>query len=145
MKNKLKFLSLALLSAMVSACAATPTQPGKKSSSLMDAARKQHASTQAIKQREEQQFAQMLASLQKRNAIQEAQAAISRGDYYVMGYYAGRGGRVIPGIVISRNRCRVQLMDGMGDMILGENHMKYRIAAKRFANQFNQVMLPYCR
>jgi ribosomal protein L35AE/L33A len=111
----------------------------------MDAAKKEHASTQAIKQREEQQFAQMLVSLQQRNAIQEARAAISRGDYYVMGYNTGRGGQVIPGVVVRQNRCRVQLMDGMGDMIYGDNHMKYRIAAKRFANQFNQQMLPYCR
>jgi len=145
MKNKLMLLLLALLSAMVSACAATPNQPEKKSSFLMDAARKEHASTQATKQREEQQFAQMLARLKQRNAIQEARATISRGNYYVMGYNTGRGGMVIPGIVVSQNRCRVQLMDGMGDMIFGDNHMKYRIAAKRFANQFNQVMLPYCR
>ena len=145
MGKTLNCLLVVVLSTSLSACVAPPEKTKKKSGGLSAMVDAEHASTESIKNRREQQYQQMLANLQQRNAVQEARSAIAQGNYYVMGYYVGRGGLTIPGINVRQNRCRVQQLDGMGDVIYGDSHMKYRIAAKRFANQFNQVMLPYCR
>ena len=145
MKNTLAYLVISAVCSLMTACVAAP----EKESVIRSAATSQNASdttsTQAIKQREEQRYAHLLTQLQRRNAVQEARTAIARGDYHVMGYYAGRAGLKIPGMKASQNRCAVQQQDGMGDILYGDNHLSYRVALRRFANQFNQVMLPYCR
>jgi nitroreductase len=144
MKNTFIYIIVGFFCSLVTACVAAPQKQQKKPS-LREMAKAESNTTSAIKQRREQQFAQMLASLQRRNPEQEARNAIARGDLYVMGYNLGIGGLSIPGINVQQNRCRVQQLDGLGDVIYGDKHMQYIIAAKRFANRFNQVMLPYCR
>jgi len=141
----LRYLSVTALCSIMSACVATTPEQPKKKSSLMDLAKEDHASTQTIKKQEEQKYAQLLTTLKAKNATQDAQQAIARGDLQILGYQAGRGGLKTPGINTQQNRCKVTIMDGMGDMIFGQNHMNYRIALTQYMNRYNQIMLPYCQ
>lgn len=139
-----RYLTVTALVSVMSACVATPEQPEKKPS-LMDKARAEHASTQSIKKQEEQNYAQLLKILKTKSAGQDAQQAITRGDIQILGYQAGRGGLQTPGYNGQQNRCKITIMDGMGDMIFGQNHMNYRLALTQYMTRYNQIMLPYCR
>ena len=145
MRNSIYYLTIGVIGLLMTACVAAPETESVIRSTSTSQNASDTASTEAIKQREEQRYARLLTQLQRRNAVQEARAAITHGDYHVMGYYAGRGGLKIPGMNASQNRCVVQQQDGMGDILYGDNHLSYRVALRRFSNQFNQVMLPYCR
>ena len=144
MKHTLVYMLIAGLCSLMTACVAAPEKP-EKGSTMRDLAKKENASAEAIKQRQEQQYAQLLENLQRRSSTQEARNAIARRDYYMMAYYAGRGGLKIPGVNSNQTRCRIQQLDGMGDMIYGDNHMKYRLAMRDFASQFNRIMQSHCR
>ena len=89
----------------------------------------------------------MLEALNQRNPAAEAQQAITRGDKAVMGYYAGRAGLKIPGFDYqeqSANTCSLKTLDGLGDVIYGENHLKYRVALRNFARQYNIAIKHTC-
>lgn len=95
----------------------------------------------------DQQFAALLNDLSRRDAASEAQQAAARGERVLMGYYSGRAGLKLPGLSSdqqSRQRCSLKTVDGLGDVIYGENHLKYRIAMRNFATEFNTIMLPNC-
>lgn len=142
----LRYLGVTALCSIMTACVATPEQQqSKKKPSLMDLARADHTSTASIKKQEEQKYAQLLKTLKTKNAAQDAQQAIARGNVQVLGYQSGRGGLQTPGFNGQHNRCKVTIKDGMGDMIFGQNHMNYRNALTQYMTRYNQTMLPYCR
>ena len=92
-------------------------------------------------------YMNLLEALEQRNAVAEAKQAIASNQYQLMGYYSGRAGLKVPGIDSSQQpnaRCQLNVIDGMGDVIYGENHMKYRIAMRKFATAFNTEMRAVC-
>lgn len=143
---KLRFtLSFLLSSILLQACNAGPasTRPVTPAPS----ANTPQASTASAVTSEDQKYANYLVSLTKRNPQLEAQQAISRGDHFLLGYYSGRAGLKMPGLSSEQQtnqRCRITTVDGLGDVIYGENHLKYRIAMRNFAKAFNTNMLSVC-
>lgn len=105
----------------------------------------QSADIASIKQREEQRYQVLLAELNQRDPVAEANAAISRGDLRMLAYQAGRGGITLPGFPGETAGCGVILLDGMGDVIFGKQHLQYRVALRRFATQYNQLVYPHCK
>ena len=93
------------------------------------------------------EYIRMLEALNQRNPEEEAQQAMANGNRSVMGYYAGRAGLKIPGFNVqeqSMQTCTLTTLDGLGDVIYGENHLKYRVALRRFAQRYNIAMKPSC-
>jgi hypothetical protein len=41
-------------------------------------------------------------------------------------------------------RCTLKTLDGLGDVIYGENHLKYRVAMRKFAMRYNIAMKSAC-
>lgn len=143
---KLRFtLSFLLSGILLQACNAAPesTRPMKP-----DIPRNSpQASASSSVNIEDQKYASDLAELSQRNPQLEAQQAISRGDHFILGYYSGRAGLKTPGLSSEQQasqRCKVTTVEGLGDVIYGENHLKYRIAMRNFAKAFNTSMLGVC-
>lgn len=104
------------------------------------------ATTEAISNAEID-YAARLQALQTRDPAAEAQQAAMRGEHTVLGYYSGRAGLKIPGLSDPNQKgsCSVNPLDGMGDVIYNEAHLRYRVAMRNFAKAFNTSMLPHCR
>ena len=105
-------------------------------------------SIEDIKQRREAEYAQKLADLNKLDPADEVKKALKSNKVYLLAYQSGRGGETItPGLVEPQaieQKCKVLQLDGMGDAIYGENHLKYRIALQQYASKFNALMFPNC-
>ncbi|PID45505.1 MAG: hypothetical protein CSB47_08275 [Proteobacteria bacterium] len=142
---KIRFLpSLLVTSLLLQACNAgtSTTRP-----TANPTAKAPQASTVANTPAPDQQYAELLEQLSQRNPNTEAQQALARGDHFLLGYYRGRAGLKIPGLNAEqqqRQHCRLTTIDGMGDVIYGSNHLKYRIAMRNFAKAFNTQMLGVC-
>ena len=128
------------------ACVAAPNTPTPSSQPDQYSDR---FSVEKIKQRREAEYAQKLADLNKMNPANEVQKAVNNNSIYLLAYQTGKGGSTqIPGLneqQTSNIKCRVLQLDGMGDAIYGENHLKYRAAIQKYASQFNVAMYPNCR
>ncbi len=139
-----KLSSVISISLLLTACAATPV---KKDEQLRTFVRDNPVAN--IQKNREDQYAQKLHALNGRNAAQDAQRAIASGQHYLLGYLSGRGGSLkAPGLnrqQSSTSRCGYKRLDGFGDTLYGKSHLKYRVALRRYANQFNKLMYPYCR
>ena len=131
------------LSLLMQACVATPVKTNNQQSNNAG-----EFSVEDIKQREEAEYAQKLERLNKRNPVQDAQQSISQGEYYLLAYQSGRGGiNKAPGLTQAQAKnslCRFKRLDGLGDSIYGENHLKYRVKIRQYASQFNQTMYAFC-
>ena len=90
-------------------------------------------------------FDALIQKLRQRNAALEASQAVARGERFLYGWYAGRGGLRIPGANSGQANCQIRALDGLGDVIYGQNHLKYRVEMRRFATTFNAAMLPSCQ
>ncbi|RVU85553.1 hypothetical protein EOL70_06280 [Leucothrix sargassi] len=100
----------------------------------------------SVKQKD-QYYAERLVGIQSRDAVAEAQQALAKGAPNVLGYYSGRAGLKVPSFTAeqqAKQRCKLNTIEGMGDVIYGENHMKYRIAMRDFAKTYNSQMLAVC-
>lgn len=96
---------------------------------------------------EDQKFADLLKELSQRNPKLEAQQSIASGNPFLLAYYSGRAGLKVPGLTSeqqAKKRCPLKTIDGLGDVIYGENHLKYRIAMRNFAKIFNTNMSATC-
>lgn len=130
-------LTLGYLGLNLSACREVPQQPQTGSSPTM------HAETQT-----DAQFIQMLADLKNKNPEQDAQAAILRGERYLL-CNAGRS-RTVPGLTPEvyasiSHRCPTQCLDGVTDALMGSHHAAYLGAALDYSATWNQVMAAACR
>lgn len=97
---------------------------------------------------EDQKYADLLQKLSTRDPLAEAQQAIAKGDHFLLGYYSGRAGLKMPGLNSEQqanHSCKLSTIDGLGDVIYGENHMNYRSAIISFAKAFNTKMLDVCK
>ncbi|WP_020395849.1 hypothetical protein [Thiolinea disciformis] len=105
-------------------------------------------SASEIFQNEDASYKTTLSQLQQRNPIQEAQAAIQRGERY---FYCNAGrSNTIPGITAQTYaslpaRCEVRCLEGVTDALLGPHHHAYLSAALAFSARWNQIMLLACR
>ena len=92
-------------------------------------------------------YAARLKALESRDPIAEARQAAVRKEHYLMAYYSGRAGLKMPGLSqpSQQGNCSLKTIEGMGDVIYNETHLRYRIAMRNFAKAFNTSMLPHCR
>lgn len=90
-------------------------------------------------------FIGLIQQVQQRNAALEASQAAARGERFLYGWYAGRAGLKVPGTNGAQASCQIRTVDGLGDVIFGENHLKYRVEMRKFATAFNVAMLPNCQ
>ena len=145
----LRILSLLGLSISLQACVAIPAE--NNTNSHVDYRQKygERLSVDNIKQSREQVYAQKLVALKRLNPVQDAQRAVAADDYYFLAYQTGRGGIVkTPGLTqqqSSNKRCGLRMLDGMGDVIYGDNHQQYRKAMRDYSSQFNKTMFSFCR
>ena len=140
-----KIIIICSVSLLMQACVATPntspssSQPDQFSSRF---------SIEAIKQRREAEYAQKLVALNKLDPASEVKKALKNNKVYLLAYQSGKGGSTItPGLVEPQAfdlKCKVLQLDGMGDAIYGENHLRYRIALQKYASKFNALMFPNC-
>lgn len=143
----LRFLSFITISVIVQGCTAVPApEPYVPRTQSNEAS---NYSVGTIKQKREREYANKLAALQKRNPVRDAHNLASERNIYLWVYQSGRGGKTkasgLTAQQLANANCRLRQMDGMGDAIYGDNHLKYRIANRRYASQFNKVMLRYCK
>ena len=141
-----KIIMISSIGLLMQACVAAPNTP--QSSSQPDNYSSRF-SVEAIKQRREAEYAQKLSDLKKLDPAEEVKNALKSNRVYLLAYQSGRGGGTItPGLIEPQAievKCRVLQLDGMGDAIYGENHLKYRIALRTYASEFNTLMYPNCR
>lgn len=145
MINSRQLFGLMLTALLLQACNAGPDTPRPISYTPQTVASSQKpASSTSSKDSE---YANLLDGLSQRNPTIEAQQDMARGERSVLGYYAGRAGLKIPGLTPPQQatqRCALKTLDGLGDVIYGENHLKYRVALRRYAKAYNIAMMPAC-
>lgn len=145
MRQYKKILSVSVMGLLVQACVAVPNTPPSSSQSDDYSSR---FSVERIKQRREAEYAQKLFDLNKLVPAEEVKNVLKSKNIYLLAYQSGRGGEIItPGLVEPQSievKCRVLQLDGMGDSIYGENHLKYRVALRKYASEFNALMYPNC-
>ena len=141
-----KLLLLSGISLLMQACVAVPNESSSNQSSQQPNNR---FSIENIKKQKEAEYAKKYADLKQMNPSVEVTKAVNNNSIYLLAYHSGRGGvRTIPGLVEPQPttlNCRVLQLDGMGDSIYGENHLKYRVALRKYASEFNARMLAHCR
>ena len=93
----------------------------------------------------EKKYADLYLFYKNRSGAQDANNALKNGMTLVKVFYAGRGGIVIPAFDKEPKNCRQETIAGMGDVIYGAEHMKYRKLMRDYAKDYNQVMLAYCK
>ncbi|PID33837.1 MAG: hypothetical protein CR955_00870 [Thiotrichales bacterium] len=138
---------------MTQACVSVPnesvnnTASNTASTSMLE--RSKRFSTKNIKKRKEAEFAQKYADLKRMNPAVEVNKALNNNNVYLLAYHLGRSrARVIPGLLeaqSAQSKCRVLELEGMGDVIYGPNHLKYRTALEKYAREFNRKMVRHCR
>jgi len=102
------------------------------------------STTSHIKEKESY-FADLNNIYKNKDAIKAARDNLKAGSNVVKVFYAGRGGVVIPEFNDAPNNCLQESVEGMGDVIYGEQHMKYRQLMREYAKQYNLVMKAYCK
>ncbi|PWQ94663.1 hypothetical protein [Leucothrix arctica] len=140
-------IGLLLSALLIQGCNAGPDTSKPIKRSAPDPAGSLQPKALSNTESKDQQFAELLQALENRNPNTEAQQAIRNGTPNVLGYYSGRGGLKVPGLTSEQQasqRCKLNTIDGLGDVIYGENHMKYRIAIRAFAKTYNSNMLAVC-
>ncbi len=145
MINSYPIIGVALTALLIQGCNAGPDTPRPVSTTPKTVAAHQKPESSVSEQ--DRKFITMLQELSRRNPAQEAQQSIASGERNIMGYYAGRGGLKLPGLTLEQQasqRCTLKTLDGLGDVIYGKNHLKYRVALRRFAKAYNIAMLPNC-
>ena len=139
-------ISLFLSATLVQGCNAGPDTPRPINKSSTTAGSPQIQSVSHVSEKD-QEFAELLQALSQRNPQREASEAMANGTPNILGYYGGRAGLKTPGLTVeqqAKQRCKLNIIDGLGDVIYGENHMKYRIAMRNFAKAYNSSMLTAC-
>lgn len=133
MKNKIIITFVTIMAA--SACAAyEPTAP----------------SVSEIKTQREAGFEKRLKLLLRKDPIADGDAAVRSGNPHLLVFYTGRSNRVsIPGLSASqqwatKGKCKRVVEEGLGDIIYGDNHVKYRRAFIKYATLFNQITARAC-
>lgn len=145
-------LFIAIVSFTLQGCASVPVNKTVRnsgsSSHINVSGFNNKASTVEIKKNREDKYAQKLAILKQRNPDRDAQREISRGNYFLLAYQTGRGGGAsAPGLTIRQmesSSCRNKQLEGFGDTIYGDSHLRYRIALRAYAKEFNKLMYNYC-
>lgn len=137
-------IGVIITSFFLQGCVAYPVKQADKKAS--DSSR---FSVEKIKKQRELEYAKKLTFLNKRNPVQDARQAQTEGKILLLMYQSGRGGtNKVPGLThqqVANTACKFKQLDGLGDSIFGNNHLKYRVAVRKYASQFNLAMLPYCQ
>ena len=145
MINSYAIIGLITTSLLLQACNAGPETP-RPIAHTPQATSSPQSMSEKISSKD-MEYAGLLQGLSQRTPEQEAQQAIARGEAHVLGYYAGRGGLKLPGLNPEQQatqKCTLKTLDGLGDVIYGDNHLKYRVAMRKFAGRYNLAMLPAC-
>ncbi len=90
---------------------------------------------------------QKLQWLNDANPQQDAQRALQAGDFRLMGLV--QRSVIIPGVAADKMnhyelKCGVNLIDGVSDTVLNNNHLKLIQQAHEYALQYNAIMKAHC-
>lgn len=146
---KLCFLSLPIL-ASVQACSAPKVNNVKTNTdSAMPKEFGNRFSSENLKKEREAFYAQKRIELKSLNALTEVKRALQSNNIYLMVIAANRGTSLsVPGLLdpqVQSVNCRIQSVEGMGDVIYGKNHIAYRQEILRYMTEFNALMQSYCK
>ena len=104
--------------------------------------------SEKIKQERENYYAQKLLQLKSMNAANDVAKAVQSNNFYLLTVLAGRGtDAAIPGLLGPRVqviKCNLIPTEGMGDILYGKNHLKYRQEMVKYMREFNALMQPNC-
>lgn len=94
------------------------------------------------------EYEQKLQWVKDANAIEDATAALSKGDFRLMAM--AQRGIVIPGIdKDQRNqyelKCGIKLIDGISDTVRSQEHLKLMKMAQSYAKKYNAVIKQHCK
>ncbi len=136
------------LSLSLGACKEMPTKPAATPPANSPNVQVPSASEAGAGNAQDNRYISALAALQQKDPVQDAQAAIARGQRYFL-CNAGRSSTV-PGLSAEvyasvRDRCPTECLDGVTDALYGSNHARYLGAALDYSARWNQTMLPACR
>ncbi len=104
-----------------------------------------------INAQQESKYAEKLKQMQSRDAAKDAKSAQQLGFPYLLVHYAGRSQNLlIPGLnqkdsQIAKSRCPMLILEGMGDVIYGTQHMAYRKTMTDYAAKFNVLNYKVCK
>ena len=138
-------LGLMLAALMLQACNAGPDTPRPISHTPQTVGSSERPAPSGSSR--DGEYADLLIGLSQKSPVLDAQQAMARGERNVLGYYAGRAGLKVPGLTPQQQasqRCALKTLDGLGDVIYGENHLKYRVALRKYAKAYNIAMIPAC-
>ena len=145
MKNSHSLIGIITTALLLQACNAGPETPRPIAHTPQATSSPQPMNENITSK--DREYVSLLQGLSQRNPEQEAQQATARGERSILGYYAGRGGLKLPGLTPEQQaaqKCTLKTLDGLGDVIYGDNHLKYRVALRKFAGRYNLAMLSAC-
>lgn len=129
-----------LVSALMIACTAIDTTAHNPQPHVTKA-----SSTSSIIDNKEMKYARLYQLNKNRSGTQDAIDSVESGSRVVKVIVAGRGNTVIPAFDHAPKNCQLEVVEGMGDVIYGENHMMYRKFMRDYSKDFNTVMKKYCK
>jgi hypothetical protein len=94
-------------------------------------------------------YVQKLQWLYAADPQTDAQQAIKKGDFRLLGLAAARSVN-IPGVVKEESlkyemKCGVQLIEGISDVVRSDEHLKLMQKARSYALQYNAVIKTRCQ
>ena len=135
-----QIVSTLLAPILLIGCSVTNTTAIKPQSSVIKA-----SSTSTIISNKELEYARLYQLNKYKSGTQDAIESAKSGIRTVKVIYSGRGSTLIPAFEEAPKNCEFDAVEGMGDVIYGENHMKYRKLMRIYAKDFNQIMTAYCQ
>ena len=128
-----------VVSALMFGCSSSHTAEKSSQSTIMKA-----SSTSSIITDKETEYARLYQLFKNKSGAQDAKDSASAGVRSIKVIYAGRGNTVIPAFDSAPKNCKLVAIDGMGDVLYGENHLKYRKLMRAYAEAFNTEMKQHC-
>jgi hypothetical protein len=150
MKNLFLVISSMML---LQACGATTPEPSVQTSAQASKSKLERfgslSNSSNIKKKRENEYQQKLVELERRSAANDVQRSIANNQVHLLSYYAGRSATAkVPGLTahqLNNVRCPLKQIEGMGDVIYGKSHLKYRKAMIKYAAEFNSRMVSHCK
>ena len=155
--NRIVLASLLGLGLAAQACTTTPeheliktnSSSSNTSDSTMPKEFGSRFSTKNIKAEREAFYAHKRNELALLSPTVEVNKAIHSNNVHLMVVPASRGGTLsIPGLTnlqLKTISCRMQNIEGMGDVLYGNNHAAYRQEILNYSRRFNALIAPYCK
>ena len=131
-----------------SSVSASEVSASEGKNSMADSGLPKIPSASDMKKDKESQYKDQLTQMRKIDPEKEAKANIAAKRFILKATRAR--GLSIPGVdrkdyKVVQAKCQLEYLKGMGDVIYGSNHLKYRLAIEKQAAAYNQIMLTACQ